>query len=130
MNKKRLYKLTKSLFANSKTDGFVDEKKVKNILNLLNKTKPANLVSTLRIYKRLIKSSISKEQIVVESALKVQDKRLQQELLSKTKARRIIYKANPKIVFGAKITHGDWIWDATLDSKLKQLTSNSSIDSG
>lgn len=123
MNKKKLYKLTKSLFANSKTDGFVDEKKVKNILKILSIAKPANLVSTLRIYKRLIKSAIDKEQIVFESALKIKDKKLQQELIAKSQAKRIVYKVNPKIVFGAKITHGDWIWDATLDAKLKQLTS-------
>lgn len=126
MNKKRLYRFAKSLFANSKTNGFVDEKKVKNILNLLVKTKPANLVSILRIYKRLISAAINKEQIVFESALKVQNKKLQQDLISKARAKRIIYKVNPKMVFGAKIAHGDWVWDATLDAKLSQLTINHS----
>lgn len=124
MKNKKLHKIAKTLINNSKTSGFVDEKKVKNILNLLAKSKPAGLISILRTYKRLINAAINKEQIVFESALKVQDKKLQEELIAKTNSKSIIYKVNPKLVFGAKITHGDWIWDATLDAKLKQLTTN------
>ena len=47
---------------------------------------------------------------------------MEKELLSKTKAKRIKYKINPKLIFGLRITHGDFVYDATLDSKLKQLT--------
>ena len=63
--------------------------------------------------------------MIVETAQKTKEsEKMEKELLSKTGARRIKYKINPEMIFGLKITHGDFVYDASLDSKLKQLTIN------
>ena len=80
------------------------------------------MASILKIYKKLIENTLLKEQVVVETALRLTNqKKIEKEILNRTGAKRIIYKTNPKIVLGAKITHGDWVWDETLSAKLAQL---------
>ena len=121
-NTKKVKRIAKDLFAQSLTDGFIDEVKIGKNLKLLISAKPAHLVQILKIFKRLIRAKLEKEEILVETADKKAVESLESFFLKKTRARKIKYKQNPKIVFGARITHGDWIWDATLAAKLKSLT--------
>lgn len=122
MKKKNLQKIAKTLFKKSLTDGTVNVKKVQLVLKETVARKPPQLVSILKIYKKLIENTLLEEQVVVETALKLANqKKIEKEILNKTGAKKIIYKTNPKIVLGAKITHGDWVWDATLGAKLAQL---------
>ena len=124
MKAKNLEKIAKSLFKKSlNSDGFVDTKKVQVILNTIVSQKPPQLIKILKIYKKLIATALSREELVFETAQKLPNqKKLEQNLFAKTGATRINYKINPNIVLGARITHGDWVWDETLQAKLENLT--------
>lgn len=123
MKKRGQQKIARTLFKKSLTGGYVNSKNVKQILKEIVTQKPPQLTNILKIYKKLIEGSLGREQILVESAQKIIGRyKLGAEILRKTGAKRIIYKINPKIVIGAKITHGDWVWDETLQAKLSLLT--------
>lgn len=107
----------------SKTNGQVDAKKVKTVLNEVVSASPQNLTAILRTYKKIVDRSLLQEEVTIELASPIKnEKKLESEIVAKTKAKRIRLKINPNIVFGSKITHGDWVWDNTLEAKLKQLT--------
>ena len=111
------------MFRDSLTDGSTDPEKTRKVLRRVILEKPPGLLNILKIYKRLVETAVVKEQIILETAVALSNKKpLEKELLKKTGARNFLYKTSPKITFGAKITHGDWIYDATLDAKLEQLT--------
>ena len=113
------------MYKKSLTGGTVDAKKVSGILKVVLAQKPTHPVKILKTYKRLIENALNQETVVVESASKIPNQsKFEKQLRGKTAARRIIYKTNPSIVVGAKITHGDWIYDDTLDAKLQRLTMN------
>lgn len=125
MNKKKQFKIAKDLFKKSLTNGTLDNTKVQKILALLSKIKPQGLIGILKTYKRLIEAKLKSEEVIIETGTKLAFQgKLKLNLKKVTGAKRIIYKQNPKIVFGSKITHGDWILDNTLENKLKQLTNN------
>ncbi len=102
-------------------NGLVDSKLVGKVLKEIISQKPSGLTKILKIYKNLIAAQLAKEELIIEaSALPSLSK---SALLSKTGAKRIIFKKNPAIIFGAMIKNGDWIWEETLDSKLNQIKS-------
>lgn len=121
-SRKKLLKEARILFKTSLTDNFVDENKVKKILKVVSLKKSPRLLKILKNYKRLIEQKTAQEELVIETETGLKQTTLTKKLMAKTKAIRIIYKINPKMIFGAKVSHGDWIWDATLDAKLAQLT--------
>lgn len=122
-SKKFLNLLSRSLYKKSLNKGLVDEKKVRIILNHLGKQKPAKLSSILKTYKRLISQKLAVEEIIIETNDKITfQKSIIDNIKKNTGAVRITNKTNPKIVFGAKVYSGDWIWDQTLKGKLNQIT--------
>ena len=112
--------LVKSLDQN----GSISPQKVRQILAAIAKEKPLGTAGILKAYRRLVQSKLKKEEVEVETAKVVESKNLQKMILRKTGAKRVIFRTNPNLTIGAKITHGDWVWDETLDAKLEQLTSN------
>ena len=122
MKGKKIKDLAKVMFKKSLTEGVVNPASVSAVLKETISQKPQNLKNILKFYKHLIESKIAREELIVETAQKTKEiEKMEKELLSKTGARRIKYKINPKLIFGLRITHGDFVYDATLDSKLKQL---------
>lgn len=122
-SKKYFESVAHTLYKQSLTSGQVDEKKIKLILTILAKEKPAGQTQILKAYKRLITNKLNSEEIIIETNDKITlQKNTVDNLKKKTGAKRVIYKTNKDITFGARITHGDWIWDDTLEGKLKQLT--------
>lgn len=125
MISKKQIKIAKSLFKNSlDSQGIVSHAKVKVILAQLAKEKIVGTVAILKVYKRQVQNAIRHEEVTVESALDIKNNHLISNLIKKTGAKRINFKIHPNITFGAKITSGDWVYDATLDAKLKRLTIN------
>lgn len=104
-----------------KSDGLVDPHNVHLVLNEVNKLKLGQK-RVLKTYKRLIAEKLRKEEVIVKTATSVNQKHISRDIVEKTGARRVIFQLDPKMVFGLRIIHGDWIYDATFDSKLKQLT--------
>ena len=125
MKGNKIKDLAKMMFKKSLKDGIVNLASVSAVLKEEVSQKPHGLKNILKFYKHLIESKIAQEELIVETAQKTKEiEKMEKYLLSKTKAKRIKYKINPKLIFGLKITHGDFIYDASLDSKLKQLTIN------
>lgn len=110
--------LAKSLDKN----GIVSSQKVHQILAAISKERPPGTAGILKAYRRLLQSRLKKEEVEVETAQVVKSKNLQKVILRKTGAKRVIFRTNQNLTIGAKITHGDWVWDETLDAKLAQLT--------
>lgn len=122
---KKELKIAKSLFRKSLSGGSVDSKKVNLILKAIVTQKPAHMVGILRNYKRFVEAALKKEEVLIESAAKIANvSSIGKEIKEKTHAKRITYKINPAILIGARIIHGDWIFDSTLDTKLQRLTMN------
>ena len=123
MRGKKIKNLAKIMFKKSLKDGLINPTSVSAVLKEIASQKPHGLKNILKSYKHLIEAKIAQEELIVETAQKTKDiEKMEKELLSKTKAKRIKYKINPKLIFGLRITHGDFVYDATLDSKLKQLS--------
>ena len=123
MKGKKIKVLAKVMFKKSLKEGVVNSASVSAVLKETISQKPQNLKNILKFYKHLIEDKIGREELIVETAQKTKEiEKMEKELLSKTGARRIKYKINPKLIFGLRITHGDFVYDATLDSKLKQLS--------
>ncbi len=120
---KKQKQIARTLFKKSLKNNLVDPNKVSQILTRLAESKTLGLKSILLTYKRLIETAIGRQEVVIEAATKIRNTTAwEKQLIQKTGAKKVIYKINPNIVFGARVTHGDWVWDATLGAKLKQLT--------
>lgn len=123
---KKQAKIAKVLFKKSLDQkGQLAPNRISQIIKALAYKKPQGLLAILKAYRRLCQSQLRKEEVEVEMPEKVMDKKIEKLILLKTSARRINFKMNPNMVLGAKITHGDWVWDETLDAKLQQLILNS-----
>lgn len=123
MNTRQKTKIAKDMFKKSLTRGSVDSKKVSTILKNVAASNPQGLIAILKVYKRLVESKIAEETLTIESPAPTNIlKKFEKELMRKTGAQKTKYILNPDSVFGAKITIGDWVWEDTLETKLKQLT--------
>lgn len=119
----KLIKIAKTMANFSLTAGKLDADKVKNVTNATISLKPANLTKILKIYKGLIENIMKKETVTVEIPSKdIATKQFEQSIKKTTGATQVTYVINPRLIAGAKITHGDWVYDQTLDTKLNQLT--------
>lgn len=114
----------KAMFKSSLKDGKVDPQKVKDALDELSSQKEAKTTKILKIYKNLISQALAWQEVVVETALDTLSDDQKRSILAKTGAQSVKTVENLKIVAGAKIYHGDWVYDETLDGKLKRLTIN------
>lgn len=115
-------KEAKEMFKRSLTNGFLDHRKTNSVLREATAKPRPGLLNILKIYKRLIMQAEENEQVIVETPKKLaKNPSFESEIINKTGARKIIYKENPSLVIGAKIKVGDWIYDASLPTKLKSL---------
>lgn len=122
---KKQTKIAKILFKKSQdSKGQINQHLVSRILKALEREKPQGTLGILKAYRRLIEAQLRREEVKVEMAPTAKSKKFEKLILAKTGARRVNFEVNPDIVVGAKITHGDWVWDETLDAKLARLTQN------
>lgn len=120
--KKKQLQIARSMLKASLKNGLLDRNKAKTVLVTLSSNKPQGLSSILKTYKRLVEAKYKLENLEITTAVKIANARkAEKNLLAKTGARKVTYKTNPEMIFGARITQGDWIWEETLESKLKQL---------
>lgn len=121
MSAKIQAKLAKKMFKKSlKSDGLVDPHKVHLVLNEVNKLVVGQR-RVLKTYKRLIWEKLKKEEVIIKTATSVNQKHISRDIVEATGAKRVIFQLDPKMVFGLRIIHGDWIYDATLDAKLDSI---------
>lgn len=121
--KKKHLKVARTMLNISLKNGLLDHQKARKILQTVATAKPQGLSSILKSFKRLVEAQLKTENLQIETATKISNqKNFEKKLLAITGAAKVTYKTNPEIVFGARVTNGDWIWEETLESKLKQLT--------
>ncbi len=119
--RKKLQKIAKVMYKNSFSGLLVDPKKVSRNLKIISQQKPQGATKILTIYKKLIQKTLSQEEIIVEAPQKLAPA-AEKDLLKRTGARKLIYNIKPDMVFGAKVTAGDWIFENDLDTKIRTLT--------
>lgn len=123
ISRKKIRDAAKTAFNNSLTEGYIDGKKARQNIKALKDQYKIGLTKVLKLYKKLIVSALAEEEVILEipTGLKIQ-KQIEAQILQRTGAERVVYKINPKLVFGTKIRHGDWIFDSSLPEKLGQLS--------
>jgi len=124
MQKRQQIKIARALYKASLKNGVLDNTRAQKVLEQIVKLHPQGLIGILQNYGRLISQALSWQSVVLESASVSGMRDLEKKLIKTTGARKVIFKHNPNFVFGARITHGDWIYEDTLESKLRQLTTN------
>ena len=121
---KQIKLIAKEMFKRSLENTKIDSQKVKAVLNEFYNQKEAKAAKILKIYKNLVSQALSWQEVIVETALDTIGDDQKRSILAKTEAQSVKVVKNPKIVAGAKIYHGDWVYDETLEGKLNLLTVN------
>ena len=119
ISKRKTAQIAKFMYKASLTDNHLDEPKILKILSQITKTKIQGLSKILKAYKYLVHLQSARERVVIESSTKL-DPKMEKIIISKTQARKLQYQLKAQTI-GAKIMHGDWEFDATLDAKLDQI---------
>lgn len=115
-------KNAKKLFALSFVNESLDEKRVLYIVSEVLKDKTREKNALISAYTKLISEYIRYNQIQIEIPKGFSISQSEVELLAKkTKAKYTRIVESEKNIFGAKITHGDWVYDNTLAAKLNNI---------
>jgi len=124
MQKRQQIKIARALYKASLKNGQLDSTRSKKVLKQVVKLRPQGLIGILQNYQRLVAEALSWQNVTVESASVSGVRNLEKELLKKTGAQKVMFKHNTKFVFGARITHGDWIYEDSLASRLAEINRN------
>jgi F-type H+-transporting ATPase subunit delta len=125
---KEARKLSKQLFRESFTDASLDAEKVKNVTDLVVRTKPRQYIGVLKEFARLIRLEVARRHAVIESAADL-------EPAEKGAITRTIhgkygadvtteYKTNPALIGGLRIQVGSDVVDASVRSRLDRLAND------
>jgi len=107
-----------------KSDGSVNERGIREIVQLLVDQKPRNYLPVLTHLSRLVELALEESTVRVESATPLADRGasvfadLEQRY---GPAARTSYEENPALLGGLRIRRGNNIWDGSLSSRLDRL---------
>lgn len=107
-----------------KPDGSVDERGIREIVQLLVAQKPRNYLTVLTQLHRLVELALEESTVRVESAAPLADSgasifsSLEQHF---GPAGRTSYEQNPALLGGLRIRRGNNIWDGSLSGRLDRL---------
>ena len=107
-----------------KPDGSVDERNIREIVQLLVNEKPRNYLAVLTQLHRLVELALEESTVRVESATPLADRGasvfadLEQRY---GPAARTSYEENPALLGGLRIRRGNNIWDGSLSGRLDRL---------
>jgi F-type H+-transporting ATPase subunit delta len=123
---KKAQQFARQLFKLSLVDGAVSPDRVAGVLAYVEKQKPANPVTVLRAYRRLIATELAKGQALVEHAGAVNDATLAGIAAALTrKYRRPVTasaKANPALLAGLRVKVGDDVYESSVAGQLAALS--------
>ena len=107
-----------------KPDGSVDERSVKEIIQLLATEKPRNFLAVMTQIYRLTELTLEENSVRIESATPLTDKGA--SVISDLERRfgpasRTAYAENPALLGGLRIRRGNNIWDGSLSGRLNRL---------
>ena len=123
---KKAQQFARQLFKLSLVDGAVSPERVAGVLAYVEKQKPANPVTVLRAYRRLIATELAKGQALVEHAGAVNDATLAGIAAALTrKYRRPVTasaNANPALLAGLRVKVGDDVYESSVAGQLAALS--------
>ena len=115
----------KALFQSSRTNGVLDENKVREVVQKVVAAKPRGYVAVLQHFQRLVKLDIDRRTARIESATPLSP--AQQNELSGRLSRQygqglqISFEHNPSLLGGLRIKVGSDVVDATVQGRLNAL---------
>lgn len=115
----------KALFLSARTNGVLDENKVRQVVQKVLAGKPRGYMSVLQHFQRLVKLDIDRRTALIESATPLSP--AQQTELSGTLSRQygqglqISFEHNPSLLGGLRIKVGSDVVDATVQGRLNAL---------
>jgi F-type H+-transporting ATPase subunit delta len=122
---KQIQQLARLLFRLSVVDGTISPERVAGVLDYVAAHRPANPVSVLRAYHRLVAASLARSRAVVEHAGTVSDGTLQ--TISAAMSRRYgrpvsaVALPDPGLVAGLRVRVGDDVYESSIAAQLAQL---------
>ena len=105
-------------------DGSIDERGLREIVQLLVSQKPRNYLAVLTQLHRLVQLALEESTVRIESAAPLADRGasvfadLEQRY---GPAARTSYEENPALLGGLRIRRGNNIWDGSLSGRLDRL---------
>jgi len=115
----------KALFQSCRSNGVLDENKVREVVQKVIAAKPRGYMGVLEHFQRLVKLDIDRRTARIESAIPLSP--AQQNEVSGTLARQygqglqISFSHNPALLGGLRIKVGSDVVDATVQGKLNAL---------
>jgi F-type H+-transporting ATPase subunit delta len=122
---KQTKQFARQLFKMSFADGRLSAERVTGVLAYIDKARPSDTLTLLRIYQRLITVEVAKGQAVVEHAGAISESALQAIAadLSRRYGRSVTAtaKPNPSLIAGLRVRVGDDIYESSVSSQLAAL---------
>jgi F-type H+-transporting ATPase subunit delta len=114
----------KYLRACLRPDGSIDEKGMREIVQLLVTEKPRNYLAILQRLRKLIEIATDERSVRIESATPLPDEGA--SIIADLEKRfgpasRHSYEVNPDLLGGLRIHRGSTIWDGSLSNRLERL---------
>jgi F-type H+-transporting ATPase subunit delta len=115
----------KALFQSSRTNGVLDENKVRQVVQKVLAAKPRGYMGVLQHFQRLVKLDIDRRTALIESATPLSS--AQESDLSSVLSRQygqglqISFTHNPSLLGGLRIKVGSDVVDATIQGRLNAL---------
>ena len=123
---KQAQQLARQLFKLSFADGQLSAERITGVLGYVEKTRPANALTVLKAYQRLVVTELAKSNAVVEHAGAVSPALLQNiaAALTKKYGRPVTATArpNPALLAGLRVRIGDDIFENSVASQLETLS--------
>ncbi len=116
----------KQLFVSCRTDGLLDDSKVRQVVQRVIATKPRGYVGILSHFHRLVKLDLARRSAQIESATALAPE-LQAQAQTQL-ARRygpgliVQFAQNPALVGGVRIQVGSDVYDGSIQARLRALT--------
>lgn len=123
--KKQVQQLARQFFKLSVVDGSLSSERVAAVLAYIEKHRPAQTVSVLKAYRRLIAAEVARGEAVVEHAGPITPATLAtiETAMTKRYGRKIatVTKPNAKLLGGIRVRVGDDVFESSLAGQLAAL---------
>lgn len=125
--KNKARQLARQLFKLSLVDGVVSPDRVTEVLEYVEKTKPASPALVLQAYHHLVATELAKSEALVEHAGSV-DRGILEGIASHMSSRydrkiKAIAKPNSALIAGLRVKVGDDVYESSVSSRLQALAS-------
>lgn len=113
------------LFGAVKSDGVLDESKVRTAVAGVVKQRPPFLAEILAEFRRLVRLEIEKRTAVVQTAAEI-DPSQRSQFEASLKARfgadlRVSFSKNPELIAGTRVSVGSDVYDSNVRERLERL---------